>query len=113
MPIDMIAVMQTARTQRHAAEPPLDLQAATRIARALATFADPTRLRILSLIDASRNGEVTVREITDALEIRQPNASHHLKLMVEDGVLRREVHGRNSLYSIHPDHAERIRELLR
>ncbi|MFC4304171.1 ArsR/SmtB family transcription factor [Cohnella boryungensis] len=53
----------------------------------LGALADPTRLRIVELL---RNGPLTVGEITNKLQIRQPQASKHLKVLNEAKIV--DVH---------------------
>lgn len=68
---------------------------------------------MLSVIAGSPDGEVTVGEIVDALGLRQPTITHHVGILVEDGVLRREPRGRQVWLSIAPDRAASVRDLLR
>lgn len=92
---------------------PLDRDAAELLARTLRAIADPTRLQLLSMIHGSPGQEVTVTELAEHLGLRQPTISHHLKLMVEDGLLRREPRGRQAWYSIMPERRAAIADLLR
>lgn len=74
----------------------------------LSTFkalADPTRLRILSVL---MRGEFTVQELTDILQLGQSRVSHHLKILTDAGLLsvKREgtwayyrVDGRNEFFN--------------
>jgi ArsR family transcriptional regulator len=92
---------------------PLTRSAAETLARTLRMVADPTRLQLLSMINGSAGGEVTVGELTEHLGLRQPTISHHLRLMFEDGLLDREQRGRHVWYSIAQDRREAIADLLR
>ena len=56
--------------------------------------ADPTRLQLLSLIIGSPNGEALVGELAAELGVTQPTVSHHVKVMTEAGLLRRDRRGR-------------------
>lgn len=56
----------------------------------LKAAAEPTRLRLLALLDRA---ELTVTEITQVLRQSQPRISRHLKLMVDAGLLRRFPEG--------------------
>lgn len=91
----------------------LSRPAAERLARTLRLVADPTRLQLLSMINGSPGGEVTVGELTGHLGLRQPTISHHLRLMLEDGLLTREQRGRHMWYAIAPDRRDDIADLLR
>jgi len=59
----------------------------TRICKALA---DPRRLEIFTLI--ARKGEISCGEIAERFPIGQPTVSHHLKLLLDAGLVdvRRE-----------------------
>jgi ArsR family transcriptional regulator len=68
----------------------LDEQAATRMACLLRVLADPARLRILSLLQAQPSQEACVCHVTDFLGLGQPTVSHHLRVLFEAGLVRRE-----------------------
>jgi ArsR family transcriptional regulator, arsenate/arsenite/antimonite-responsive transcriptional repressor len=72
---------------------PLSPGDALHLARTLKAIADPARLRLLSLIAAHKNGEAFVGELTEPLGLSQPTVSHHLRVLVEAGLLRREKRG--------------------
>jgi len=78
----------------------------------LRLLADPTRARIVELIMESPSGRCSVGELTAVLNLRQPTVSHHLKAMVEEGLLVRTPEGRHAWYSMHPDHTDRVAEVL-
>lgn len=78
----------------------------------LTTIADPTRARILRLIRESDGGRALVGGLAEALDLRQPTVSHHMKALHDDGVVMREREGRRVWYSISPEHAGRVDALL-
>jgi ArsR family transcriptional regulator len=91
---------------------PLDSREAGRLAGALRVVADPTRLRLLSLI-ASRPGEEACGcELTGPLGLSQPTVSHHLKVLHEAGLLERERRGRWAFYRLNPEPLRVLREAL-
>ena len=64
---------------------------------ALKALAEETRVRIVSLlIDAP----LDVTKIADRVGISQYNASKHLRVLREAGLLRLEKHGRRHLYAL-------------
>jgi ArsR family transcriptional regulator len=63
------------------------------LAGVLKVLADPVRLRLLSLIARSPEGEVCACDLVDVLGRSQPTISHHLKVLYEAGVLSRERRG--------------------
>ncbi|WP_028612471.1 ArsR/SmtB family transcription factor [Paenibacillus harenae] len=56
-------------------------------AATFSALAEPNRLRIVELL---LDGPLTVGEIADRLKLRQPQASKHLKALLEAGLV--EVH---------------------
>jgi ArsR family transcriptional regulator len=82
---------------------PLSAAAADQLARTLKAIAEPTRLRLLSLIAAHDNGEACVCELTDPVGLSQPTVSHHLKVLVEAGLLTREKRGVWAFYTLIPE----------
>ena len=90
----------------------LDRVAAEALARTLRAIADPTRLQLLSLIRRSGSGELTGGQLAERLDLTQPTVSHHLGLMVDDGLLVRERRGKYVWFSVAPDRAASIDDLL-
>jgi DNA-binding transcriptional ArsR family regulator len=62
-------------------------------------LADPNRLNIVELL---RNGPLSVGEIADRLELGQPQASKHLRVLTEAGLV--EVHpiANRRIYKLRP-----------
>ena len=69
-------------------------------------FADPSRLGIL---DALRNGPLTVSEIVEATSLSQPNVSNHLGCLRDCGLVTAEQQGRYVTYHLSDD---RVGELI-
>ncbi len=61
----------------------------------LASLADPTRLRLLRLLE--RN-ELQVQELCDVVQLPQSTVSRHLKLLADQGWLRSRPRGATRLY---------------
>jgi arsenate reductase len=80
--------------------------------RELKLLADPTRSRIMSLIMDSPEGRHMVGSLATELNLRQPTVSHHLKALFGEGLVERRPEGRSVWYSIAPDQADRISEVL-
>ena len=91
---------------------PLSLDDAQDFARILKSVADPTRLRLGSLIAAHEQQEACVCDLTDPVGLGQPTVSHHLKILVDAGVLRREKRGVWSYYSLEAAVLNRLSEFL-
>ena len=91
---------------------PLSETEAERLAEALRVIAEPARLRLVSLISASRDGESCVCDLTDQLDLGQPTVSHHLKVLTDAGILHREKRGRWAYYRIEPEPLQLLRGAL-
>ncbi len=81
---------------------PLGAQDAEALARTLKALADPTRLRLLSLVAAHEGGEACVCDLTDPVGLSQPTVSHHLKVLVDAGLLTRDKRGVWAYYALVP-----------
>src|ERR687888_1030768 len=84
-------------------EAPLGQGEAVTLASALKVLADPTRLRLVSLIAAQPAGEACVCDVTEPMGLTQPTVSHHLKVLHEAGILEREQRGRWAYYRLNPE----------
>lgn len=76
--------------------------AAETLATALKALSDPTRLRLVSLVAAHEDQEACVCDLTEPVGLSQPTVSHHLKILVESGILAREQRGRWAYYRLIP-----------
>lgn len=99
--------------EEHRTSGPLEREAAENLARTLRAVADPTRLQLLSMIAGAADEEVSVGDLAAALGFSQPTVTHHLKILVEDGVLERQQRGKYVWHSIAPDRRAAILDLLR
>jgi ArsR family transcriptional regulator len=70
-------------------------------------LADPQRVKILNLLATSPE-PVCVCEFTGPLGLSQPTVSHHLKKLVQAGLLRREQRGTWAYYSLDRDALGRL-----
>lgn len=73
------------------------------LARSVKALADPTRLRMISIIAASEGQEACVCDIQDAFDLGQPTVSHHLKVLLDAGFLTRSKRGTWAYYRLRPD----------
>jgi ArsR family transcriptional regulator len=78
----------------------LDVVEAERLARIFKALGDPTRVRLVSLIAAHADAEACVCDLTEPVGLSQPTVSHHLKQLVDAGLLTREQRGRWSYYRV-------------
>lgn len=80
----------------------LDTAAAERLAGVLKALAEPTRLRLVSLIAGHEGAEACVCDLTAPVDLSQPTVSHHLKILVEAGLLERAQRGKWAYYRLVP-----------
>jgi ArsR family transcriptional regulator len=66
---------------------------AASLAASFKAVADPTRLRLLSLIAAHEGGEACVCDLTGEFDLSGPTISHHLKVLREAGLVTSERRG--------------------
>ena len=90
----------------------LDAEEAKQRALIFKALSDPNRLRLLSIVKANEAGESCVCDLTDPLDLSQPTVSHHLKMLVDAGLLHREKRGTWAYYSLVPGALERTAGLL-
>lgn len=91
---------------------PMDAEEARRVAGLLKALADPTRLRLLSHVAAQGCETVCACDLTDVLGISQPTVSHHMKKLVDAGLLAREQRGKWAHYSVVPEAFAELRSFL-
>jgi ArsR family transcriptional regulator len=71
----------------------LTAEEAADLSRILKAIADPARLRLLSVVAAHEGAEACVCDLTEPLGLSQPTVSHHLKVLVDAGLLTRDKRG--------------------
>ena len=91
---------------------PLTQAEAELLASAFRAIADPTRLRLLSLLASSPGGEACVCDLVEPLALSQPTISHHLKVLYEAGLLGREKRGLWVYYRLVPERLQMLRDAL-
>ncbi|MEV4901649.1 metalloregulator ArsR/SmtB family transcription factor [Citricoccus sp. NPDC055426] len=82
---------------------PISAEQAQRAAGMLKALADPMRLRLLSHVAAQGCDAVCACDLTEELGISQPTVSHHMKKLVDAGLLTREQRGRWAHYTVIPE----------
>ena len=76
----------------------VDAESAQTLAKVFKALGDPTRVKLFSLINASTDGEMCLCDLTDPVGLSQPTVSHHMRLLVEAGLVTREQRGRWAYY---------------
>ena len=112
MPSALPLIQQVTACCPPLATAPLSEEDAERLASVIKVVADPTRLRLLSLIASSPEGELCVCDLTEPLGLSQPTVSHHLKVMAGVGLVAREKRGVWAYYSLDRGAVSRVASLL-
>ena len=85
---------------------------AVELERVLKALADRHRLRIVNLLLRAGGEPVCVCEVQPLLGLSQGTVSHHLKQLVEAGVIARETRGTYSYFSLVPGALAAVREVF-
>jgi ArsR family transcriptional regulator len=94
---------------RELADKNLSLEKSEAQSKILKALADAIRLRILSLLSSR---EMCVCEVMVALDLTQPTASHHLRILENVGLVKDRKEGKWVFYSIaNPELFEGMRKL--
>jgi ArsR family transcriptional regulator len=81
------------------AAPVLSDEEADATAELFRALGDPARVRILNVLATSKE-PVCVCNLIDPLGLSQPTVSHHLKKLVDAGLLRREQRSKWAYFSL-------------
>jgi ArsR family transcriptional regulator len=75
-------------------------------------LADPTRLRLVSMVAAHDGGEACVCDLTGPLGLTQPTISPHLKILVDAGIFTRDKRGKWAFYALVPAALDTLAAIL-
>lgn len=79
-------------------------------ARMLKTLSDPSRLRIVDMLSC---GEKCACELLDSFNFTQPTLSHHMRVLMESGLVRCRQEGLWRYYSLDTPQCEALLGELR
>jgi ArsR family transcriptional regulator len=85
---------------------------ATELETVIKALADRHRLRIVNLLLRAGGEPVCVCEVQPLLGLSQGTVSHHLKQLVEAGIVSRETRGTYSYFSLIPGALDSVREVF-
>ncbi len=85
---------------------------ATLLATSFAALADPIRLRLLSYIAAADADEVCACDLLEPSGRSQPTVSHHMKILVDAGLVERDKRGLWVWYRLVPERLDALRAVL-
>jgi ArsR family transcriptional regulator len=92
-------------------EDSLDEDQAELLAQSFAALADPIRLRLLSFITSAQD-EVCACDLVAPSGRSQPTVSHHMKILVDAGLVTREKRGLWVWYQAVPSRLDALRTVL-
>jgi DNA-binding transcriptional ArsR family regulator len=72
-------------------------------------LAEPSRLHIVELL---REGPLTVGVIADRLRLRQPQASKHLRVLLEAGIVELQAVANRRIYKLRPEPFKELNDWL-
>lgn len=81
----------------------ISAEEAVLLAARLKAVAEPARLRMISLLAASPDGEACVCDLTGPLGLSQPTVSHHLGVLQRAGLVTRDKRGTWAYYAVVPE----------
>lgn len=90
----------------------LPAESAENLARSLKALADPTRLRLISIVAASEGQEACACDLTAPVGLSQPTVSHHLKVLTDAGFLCRTQRGTWAYFALVPGALDSVARLL-
>jgi ArsR family transcriptional regulator len=90
----------------------LDADEATMLAAVFGALADPIRLRLLSLVASADGEEVCACDLLEPSGRSQPTVSHHMRILVDAGLVTREKRGLWVWYRIVPSRLDALRAAL-
>ncbi|MGZ8695039.1 MAG: ArsR/SmtB family transcription factor [Gaiellaceae bacterium] len=89
------------------AKPVLSENEAEATADLFKALADPARVRIVNAL-ATSAGSVCVCDLIEPLRLAQPTVSHHMKKLLDAGLVEREQHGKWAYFSLSRTAAEKL-----
>ena len=79
------------------------------LSKIMKAIAEPNRLQILDMIST---GEKCACDISDNFDFTQPTLSHHMKVLIEAGVVTARKEGKWQYYSLVTENIEEFQELI-
>ena len=87
---------------------PLSDDEALATAELFRALSDPARVRIVNLLATSGGEPVCVCNLIEPLGLAQPTVSHHMKKLLEAGLVEREQRGKWAYFSLKRDAVDKL-----
>jgi ArsR family transcriptional regulator, arsenate/arsenite/antimonite-responsive transcriptional repressor len=91
---------------------PFSKRQAAQLEVVMKSLADRHRLQILHMLLRTEGKAICVCEFEPVLDLSQGTVSHHLKVLVEAGLIEREGRGTRSYFSLVPGVLDSLREVF-
>jgi ArsR family transcriptional regulator, arsenate/arsenite/antimonite-responsive transcriptional repressor len=82
-------------------------QEAEATAELFRALSDPARVRIVNVL-ATSDDPVCVCNLIEPLGLSQPTVSHHMKKLLEAGLVEREQRGKWAYFTLNPEAAKKL-----
>ena len=111
-PLPVIRPMSSTQCCAPLAESALSADDAVDLAARMKALADPARLRLLSILLASQDQQACTCDLTEPLGLSQPTVTHHLRKLLEAGLVTSERRGVWTYYRVNPQALAALADVL-
>jgi len=91
---------------------PMSADEALQVALRLKALADPTRIRLMSILLTTDEGEVCTCDLAEAVDLAESTVSHHLGQLRKAGMVLSARRGMNVYHRAHADALDALRAVL-
>ncbi len=88
--------------------PVLSVEEAEGTAELFKALADPARVRIVNLLAQAEDHTVCVCDLVEPLGLSQPTVSHHMKKLLDVGLVEREQRGKWAYFTLNRSTVEQL-----
>ncbi|WP_017472954.1 ArsR/SmtB family transcription factor [Amphibacillus jilinensis] len=78
-------------------------------AKLFKTLADPNRLKIIDILSC---GEKCACDILEEFQFTQPTLSHHMKVLIDSGLVNSRKQGLWHFYRLNPERSHQVKQFL-
>jgi ArsR family transcriptional regulator len=82
------------------------------LAQRLKALADPTRVQLVSLLLTQPGLEACTCNLAPAVSLSEPTVSHHLRQLLDVGLVTKQRRGMNVYYRLEPDSLKAIARVI-
>ncbi len=103
----MSATLEPVTSCARLAAPTLSDEEAEATAELFKALGDPARVRLVNLL-ATNDGAVCMCDLIEPVGLSQPTVSHHMKKLVDAGLVEREQRGKWAFFSLKRDAVDKL-----